>query len=441
MPSDDAASTLGMGADLGANTAALADLARLERFFDTLGGHLANQTLVRLVLSKPRDARADLHKLMARPLLVRQERCLSMTWRHATKDITRNPPEAEALQTLRELLGAAFAHGHLFTATEEIQLTISKRGKVGLLRKALGSPAGTETAGPTAALDPALAPAHDRQKQRWLPLEAPFLFDLGVTDAQHRLVPAMARKWKQINKFVEILDHALDTASLGPAAAGAPDPIQVVDFGAGKGYLTFAMHYHLVQTRGWPAEVVGVELRQDLVDLCNAAAERRLMAGLRFVCGDVRSHVPARVDVMVALHACDTATDHALHTGIRDRAAVILCSPCCHKQLRPQMQPPALLQPMLQHGIHLGLQAEMLTDSLRALLLEAEGYDAQVFEFVALEHTSKNKMILAVRRPEGRSGELARRAAAREQIAAIKAFYGVREHCLEGLLRADAGAG
>jgi hypothetical protein len=105
------------------------------------------------------------------------------------------------------------------------------------------------------------------------------------------------------------------------------------------------------------------------------------------------------------------------------------------------MQPPALLQPMLQHGIHLGLQAEMLTDSLRALLLEAEGYDAQVFEFVALEHTSKNKMILAVRRPEGRSGELARRAAAREQIAAIKAFYGVREHCLEGLLRADAGAG
>jgi SAM-dependent methyltransferase len=219
-----------------------------------------------------------------------------------------------------------------------------------------------------------------------------------VTDAQHRLVPAMARKWKQINKFVEVLDHALEAARLQPREGR----VSVVDFGSGKGYLTFAMHHHLTHARGWQAAVTGVELREDLVNLCNAAALRRHMDGLSFVCGDVRSHVPEHLDVMVALHACDTATDFALHTGIRAGASIILTAPCCHKQIRPQMQLPPLLKPMLQHGVHLGQQAEMVTDSLRALLLEAHGYDAQVFEFVALEHTSKNKMILAVRRPPGR---------------------------------------
>jgi hypothetical protein len=242
---------------------------------------------------------------------------------------------------------------------------------------------------------------------------------------------------KQINKFVEVMSHALESAGIAPTA-----PLNVVDFGAGKGYLTFALHDWLRrQAAGAPRalDIVGVELRPDLVDLCNAAIARCGLAGLRFEAGDVSSFVPERLDVMIALHACDTATDHALHTGIRAGASIIMCSPCCHKQIRPQMQMPSLLKPMLQHGIHLGQQAEMVTDGLRALLLEAHGYDAQVFEFVALEHTSKNKMILAVRRG-GRSDTpqaLRRRADALAQVAQLKQFYGIREHCLETLL-ADA---
>ena len=142
---------------------------------------------------------------------------------------------------------------------------------------------------------------------------------------------------------------------------------------------------------------------------------------------------------MIALHACDTATDHAIHLGLRAGAAIIMCSPCCHKQLRPQMRSPAALRPLLQHGIHMGQEAEMVTDSLRAMLLEAMGYETQVFEFIALEHTSKNKMILAVKR----SGDAAAAAAAQRpellaQIAEIKRFYGLREQCLETLLLADA---
>jgi hypothetical protein len=179
-------------------------------------------------------------------------------------------------------------------------------------------------------------------------------------------------------------------------------------------------------------QVTGVELREDMVRLGNTAAARLEQPGLRFEHGDVRTYTPAAIDVMIALHACDVATDYALHLGIRSNAAIIMCSPCCHKQIRPQMHTPAMLKPMLQYGVHLGQEAEMVTDSLRALLLEACGYETKVFEFVSLEHTNKNKMILAVKRSEPVApGELL------EKIQGIKQFYGIQEHCLETLLQAD----
>ena len=141
-------------------------------------------------------------------------------------------------------------------------------------------------------------------------------------------------------------------------------------------------------------------------------------------------HFQARgVNVMIALHACDTATDYAIHMGIRTGAEIIMCSPCCHKQIRPQLQSPTVLSPLLQHGIHLGQEAEMLTDGIRALLLEAHGYDTQVFEFISLEHTSKNKMILAQKRSKAKDNRVVL-----EQIQALKAFYGITDHCLEQLL-------
>ena len=136
---------------------------------------------------------------------------------------------------------------------------------------------------------------------------------------------------------------------------------------------------------------------------------------------------------MIALHPCDTATDEAIHKGIRGGAAIICCAPCCHKQLRPQLLSPHPLRPILQHGVHLGQEAEMLTDGLRALLLDAEGYDTQVFEFISLEHTNKNKMLLAVRRRHTPAGHA---EAVRAQIAAIKDFYGIRTQSLETLVAA-----
>jgi SAM-dependent methyltransferase len=222
-----------------------------------------------------------------------------------------------------------------------------------------------------------------------------------------------------------VLDHALDATALKAAKR-----LDVIDFGSGKGYLTFAMHDHLRGTLGLPAHVAGVELRPDMVALGNAAVQRLGLEGLRFDEGDVQTVVPEAIDIMIALHACDTATDFAIHSGVRAGARIIMCSPCCHKELRPQLLSPHPLRPILKHGVHLGQQAEMLTDGLRAMLLDAVGYDTQVFEFVALEHTNKNKMILALKRPNARPADDVWR-----QIDDIKAFYGIRDQCLESLLK------
>ncbi|MFK3943622.1 class I SAM-dependent methyltransferase [Pseudomonas monteilii] len=386
-----------------------------DRFLAVLAAALDGQHLSKLVLARHVGADESLQRIIAKPVRIKEQDCLSLVYRHQTRDITRNLPTAQALEAIAELLPGSFRNAHLFSDDGETQLTFSKKGKPMLQQH--GAPVAREQA----------STGHDREKKRYLDLARPFLRDLGVTDAQGALIPSMSRKWKQINKFIEVFDHALANAPLG-----ADQALKVADFGSGKGYLTFAIHDYLCDHLGRPAQVTGVELRQDLVTLCNGAAARLDHPGLDFQCGDVRSVVPAAIDVMIALHACDVATDYAIHTGIRCGASIIMCSPCCHKQIRPQLHSPDVLQPMLQYGLHLGQQAEMLTDGLRALYLEACGYETKVFEFISLEHTNKNKMILAVKRaqPGDNAAQLAR-------IEDLKRFYGVQEHCLETLLRAD----
>lgn len=397
-----------------------------QRFLRLLQTAVTEGTLHKLLLSKYSGAEDMLERLTVREVVLRGERQLSFLWRYQTKDVTKNHAIGEGLALIQSLLGVQFQNAHLHTPSEEVQLAFSRKGKPSLRVSRLAPTDQTTAAG--------AATAHDKEKQRFLSLQKPFWMDLGLTHelkGEPALVPAMSRKWKQINKFIEIFAAALKTSGL----ADSPD-VHVADFGSGKGYLTFAM-YDWLREQGKDAQVTGVELRDDMVKLCSTAADRHGLTGLRFDQGDVRSYTPARLDVMIALHACDIATDYAIHLGLRAGAQVIMCSPCCHKQIRPQMKMPKMLRPMLQHGIHLGQEAEMVTDSLRALLLEAEGYETQVFEFIALEHTSKNKMILAIKKT-GAAAEA--HAAARPellaQIAEIKRFYGLREQCLESLLAA-----
>ena len=400
-------------------------LARLDAAMNETASAGGSPSL-RLVLSKPRAAGSDLHRVAMRPVTLRGEAGFSLVYSHATRDLTVNLSHAVALARVRSLLTETFAHAHLRTGDAEVALLVSRKGRATVRETRLAT---------TGAAVTADAVAHDRAKQRWVDIGRPFLVELGVTDAQHRLVPSMARKWKQINKFLEVFDHAFAASELKDVKNEAAP--RVVDFGAGKGYLTFALHDHLRHRLGRKPQVRGVELRADLVALGNATVQRLGIEGLAFEQGDVReidgASEAATIDVMIALHACDTATDQAIHLGVRAGAAVILVSPCCHKELRPQLLAPHPLRPMLQHGIHLGQHAEMLTDTLRALLLEACGYQTQVFEFVALEHSQKNKMILAVRRPAA-ADSAARSAALRAQVAEVKSYHAIREQCLERLL-------
>jgi len=397
----------------------------LAEFLALVTTAFATTAAAKLVLAKPRPGDDELQRVTVRPLALKGETLWSFVHTHQTRDITKNLAPADASERLRELLETRFQHAHLFTPAGEVQLLGSKKGKRTLLR-----PKGAKPDAAVAVDEPSPAATHDRVKHRYIDIARPFLVELGVTTPAHQLVPAMARKWKQINKFVEVLDHAIAASPLAQRKR-----IEVLDFGAGKGYLTFAMHEHLRHTLGLPVRVTGVELREDMVALCNGAAERLALDGLRFERGDVSEHAAESVDIMVALHACDTATDHAIHKGVRAGAAIIMCSPCCHKELRPQLLSPHPLRPILKHGVHLGQEAEMLTDGLRALLLDACGYDTQVFEFVSLEHTNKNKMILAVKREAAHDADAIWR-----QVHEVKSFYGIRDQCLERLLLADRAA-
>ncbi len=384
-----------------------------QRFLQRLEQAVTDANWQRLLLAKPCGADKTLQRVTVRPLLLREQAHFSFVYSHATQDVTKNLPVPEGLGRVAELLGPAFRNAHLHLPGEELQLVLSKKGRGHLSTQ-------------KAALVEEAASSHDREKTRWLALDRPFLAALGVATPHGTLVPAMARKWKQINKFVEIFAHALKAAGL----ADKPG-VEVVDFGAGRAYLTFAVHDWLTHTRGLPARVTGVELRPELVAEGNASIARLGLQGLRLQQGDVRDWPAEPMDVMIALHACDTATDHAIHLGLQAGAQLILCSPCCHKQLRPQLLSPHPLRSVFQHGIHAEQQAEMLTDSLRALLLESRGYETQVFEFVALEHTRKNKMILAVKRPAPQPDV---QAAALIQVEELKRFFGVREQALEQLL-------
>jgi hypothetical protein len=367
-----------------------------------------------LVFSKHRGDALDLKRVDVRKVVLKGRDQVSFVSQYLTRDETLNLPWKEAIILMRQWMELDFSAVNLFASTGTLHWLRSRKGKQNLVRKLEQRTAPQET-------------RHDRPKRRWVGLERPFLHALGVTDAQGVLVAAMSRKWKQINKFVEILERALLGSGLLDRLP--TETISVADFGSGKGYLTFAVHDYLQQSLDFDTEVMGVELRQDLVSFCSGVVQRLGVEGLVFNSGDVRTYPVRALDVVIALHACDIATDHAIHLGVRSGAAVILCSPCCHKEIRPQLLSPHLLRPILRHGVHLGQEAEMVTDGLRALLLEAAGYETQVFEFISLEHTQKNKMILAVKRatavaPEPYLG----------QVQEVKDFYGIKQHCLERLL-------
>jgi len=386
------------------------------RFQERLAASFEDGSFVKLTLGHPADSASPLRKLLLRPVLIRGEKRCSVVSRFATRDETKNLSFGETLALVEARLGKEFLSAALFTETGESHLELGKKPR---LRNV------------AAAHAPALL-GHDRLKARKVDAQAPFLRALGVTDAHGKVRERMGDKFRQIERFVDLLDSGFRESEL--AKGGTEGAITLCDMGSGKGYLTFAACDYLRRVAKVEAAVTGVELREDLVALCNRAARECGFQELRFVRSAIGEHPLARVNILVALHACNTATDDALAAGVRAGAEILLAAPCCHKEARPQVDAASANTPLrdvLRHGIFAERHAEMATDALRALLLEQAGYRVRVSEFVAAEHTAKNVLLIATRRPPLEESE---KSVVAERIAALKSFYGIRHHRLEELL-------
>ena len=381
---------------------------KLDQFLTTVGEACADGTLVRLALRMPFGADETLKSVGIKPAMIREALKLSFTFHHQTKDLVQNHPPAGAVGQLRRLIDKDFRQAFLFTTAFDLQY--DAQGKAPRLKQSAATSKGAPTL------------THDRAKARPIPAgERPWLKSLGVTGADGQVLKGSGDKYRQINRYVEILGPLLE-------AIPADRLRRVVDMGAGKGYLTFAVADYLASKRESPAEVVGVEFRPDLVAFCNEAAEETGVTNLHFEQGSIADFDSAGADALIALHACDTATDDAIAKGIAAGSELIVVAPCCHKQIRREMEganKSTELEFVTRHGIFLERQAEMVTDAMRAMILEHFGYSTKVFEFVSDVHTPKNVLIVATKTRKGKD------AGALKRLADAKDFFGIRRHYLE----------
>lgn len=376
---------------------------------------LQNGQWLKCTLSKPGPGAAQgLKNIFIRPVTLKKGLHLAFNYRFTTRDEVKNFEPEAGIQQLETLLNGAFSQADLFSTEQHFSFSADKNGQT---RFAVQKSNQEQKAAPQSG--------NDRPKQRLLDPAAPWLQHLGITNAKGEVLAAQQDKWRQINKYLEIIDSLLREESL-------PQGAQIADMGSGKGYLTFALYDFLEHSRHLAPHITGIELRPNLVEFCNKVARQVGFERLVFVAQDIAEYQPEQLDMLIALHACDTATDLALASGIQQKSRIIVAAPCCHKQIRRDMKAGNEMAPLLRHGILEERQAEIVTDGIRALLLEAEGYHTKVFEFISSEHTAKNLMITATR--ESRLLNQ-RREKALAQVEALKAGFGIKEHWLEKLLK------
>ncbi len=377
----------------------------LARLTDALG----NGSFVKLTLAAYRGRDSALKNVFVRAVDLSEGPHLSFVYRYANRDVTKNFSIDEAVDLITDLVGAQFKRAHLYSTQLSSELEFREGRPARLIEgKAVHATPPPKT--------------HDETKSRLISAEgSPWLKALGVTTSDGKVARGMEAKFRQINKFVEVLAALMSDAKLD---ASATDPLSVVDMGCGKGYLTFAA-YDWLQRDGRRGHVRGIEAREELVQLCNCAAKENRFDELRFEHGSIENVAVARADVLMALHACDTATDDAIAKGIAAGAQLIIVSPCCQKELRPQLKAPSVLEDALRHGILLERHAEFVTDALRAALLEWAGYDTKVFEFISTEHTAKNLMIAATKRSDD-----SRREDRAKKVRDLAEHYGIQKQRL-----------
>lgn len=373
-------------------------------------------TFVRGMLSGPRTSKVEAGRVSARLIALQGTPHLSLTWHHDRKDETRNMTLEEGCTWIGEALHHEYRNGLLCTTQRDWQF-IHPQGR----KPRLASHAPGQTSTPAREHDTPKATSLGTEAQDWL--EA-----LGILTPAGQLRASMADKLRQVERYSEILGHLAAEANLP-----ADQPVRIADMGSGKGYLTFAAWHLFRRKQGLDAQVTGVEARPELVEGCNQAASRLKAEGLGFRTGTIEGSPTGPLEILIALHACNRATDEALLKGIDAGARLILLAPCCHQDLRPRITSAGPLEPLLRHGLLKERFAEWLTDGLRTLHLEWAGYRTKVIEFVASEHTARNVMIAAVR-----ARAPYRDAGARQAIESLQAQFGIQGHPLARLLERES---
>lgn len=386
----------------------------LEQFQQQLAESISSNQFVKISLGNYQGNERDLKNLYVRKIKVKRIEMLSFNYRYKTRDVFKNFPIADGLIRIIHFISNDFRICTLFTTGNEIIIEHDKKGNLGIRSKSA-----------LAALQPVLT--HDKEKKRLIqPADKPYLTALKITD-EHGVVYKNAQdKYKQINQYVALLDPMIRSLSAGGIK-------KVVDMGSGKGYLTFALYDYLVNTLKIDAQITGVEFREDLVELCNNIASQSGFSGLKFVQGTIGEYNTGEIDLLIALHACDTATDDAIYKGITANAELIVVAPCCHKQIRREIEKGRAkndLDFLTKYGIFLERQAEMVTDGIRALILEYFGYKTKVFEFISDAHTPKNVLVVGVRAKH----QVNKKIELLEKIKQAKQYFGITYHHLEKLL-------
>ena len=382
------------------------DKADLTEYLQMIENSFVSDSLIRIIIHPKHKSVWE--KIIIRPVLIKNKRKLQATYRYAIKDEVKNYDPAE-VKSLIDELSDNFILKTLFweTTTHTYLIEISKKGKVYFSHKQLDK----------ASQAPVLQ--HNRNKDYLMPSHAAFLQDLGIASSLGKIVADGQRKYRQINKYIEILDKLIEEQL--PSGI-----INIMDMGSGLGYLTFSLYYYLTRIKNREVLVKGIELRKELVDKCNVIASKYGYTGLTFEAGDINKMSNQPIDVLIALHACDIATDMAIAAGVKNDAKLIVLAPCCHKQVRLAMKPTHIQENILKHGILFERQAELLTDTIRGLWMEAHGYQTKIFEFISPEHTSKNLMITATKTLANIS--------AYDSVQRIKANFGIDIHYLEEIL-------
>ena len=387
---------------------------KITQFISSIKQAVSDDTFVTLSLGNYKGAEENLKNIYIKRASIRREVKMSFTYRYKTRDIVKNYSEDEGITQVRTSLGEGFRAATLFTTAFDLVFENSNDTKVTIRKNP-----------PTKTEAPSLE--HDKNKQRLIAAKGKtYLTELNITDKEGNVFKSAQDKYRQINHYIEILSSLIKDIP-------AEQLKKVTDMGSGKGYLTFALYDYLTNVLHLQPQVIGVEFRPDLVALCNKIAQDSKFEKLHFAEGTIEQYDSSDTNILIALHACDTATDDAIHKGITAGAELIVVAPCCHKQIRREIEQRKVhndLDFLTKHGIFLERQAEMVTDGIRAMILEYFGYKTKVFEFISDAHTPKNVMIVGIKNKQA----MPKNDALLQKIKNAKTYFGIGYHHLEKIM-------